>query len=109
LCHGLVKNFFKGCDLICEASGPDFQTAMTHTTLGGIAPDEPWTANLEVPDPRIEHGDGVSESESHALPGMNRCFPAWIQQKPKLLAVFELSFLGFGVEFFISHACLQTL
>jgi hypothetical protein len=63
--EGRVETFkYLGSELICQASGPDFQTAMTHTTLGGIATDEPWTANLEVPDPRIEHGDEVSEGES---------------------------------------------
>src|SRR6476469_1126272 len=60
--EGRVETFkYLGSELICEASGPDFQTAMIHTTSGGIATDEPWTANLEVPDPRIEHGDAVSE------------------------------------------------
>lgn len=31
-----------GSELICEACGPDFRTAMIHTTANGFAPGEPW-------------------------------------------------------------------
>ena len=32
--------------MICEACGPDFQTAMIHTTACGLAPDESWTTKI---------------------------------------------------------------
>jgi hypothetical protein len=31
---------YRGDTPVCHASGPDFDSAMTHTTLGGIHPDE---------------------------------------------------------------------
>ena len=34
---------YHGSELICEACGPDFRTAMIHTSAGGLAIDEPWT------------------------------------------------------------------
>jgi len=34
---------YRGSELIREASGPDFQSAMLHTTMGGLVPHEPWT------------------------------------------------------------------
>ena len=32
---------YRGSEMICEASGPDFRTAMIHTTACGLALDEP--------------------------------------------------------------------
>jgi hypothetical protein len=43
---------YHGSELIGEAQGPDFQTAMIQTTVGGLAVDEPWTAKLEMPEPK---------------------------------------------------------
>jgi len=41
---GRIETFkYRGSELIREASGPDFQSAMVHTTMGGLVPDEPWT------------------------------------------------------------------
>ena len=35
--EGRIGTFkYRGSELICEASGPDFQTAMTHTSAGGM-------------------------------------------------------------------------
>ena len=39
---------YRGSELICEACGPDFRTAMIHTAAGGIAIDEPWTAKKRI-------------------------------------------------------------
>ena len=40
--EGRIDTFkYRGSDLICEACGPDFRTAMIHTTAGGLAPGEP--------------------------------------------------------------------
>ena len=40
--EGRIETFkYRGSDLICEACGPDFRTAMIHTTAGGLAPGEP--------------------------------------------------------------------
>jgi len=40
--EGKIETFkYRGSELICEAFGPDFRTAMIHTTLGGLAPGEP--------------------------------------------------------------------
>jgi hypothetical protein len=40
---GRIETFkYRGSELICEACGPDFQTAMIHTTAYGLATDEPW-------------------------------------------------------------------
>ena len=40
--EGKIETFkYRGSELICEACGPDFRTAMIHTTLGGLAPGEP--------------------------------------------------------------------
>ena len=42
--EGRIEPFkYRGSELVCEACGPDFQTAMIHTSAGGIAIDEPWT------------------------------------------------------------------
>ena len=40
---GIEPFKYRGSELIREASGPDFQSAMLHTTMGGLLPDEPWT------------------------------------------------------------------
>jgi hypothetical protein len=37
---------YRGPELICEACGADFQTAMIHTSAGGLAIDEPWTTEI---------------------------------------------------------------
>jgi len=38
-----VETFkYRASELICEACGPDFQTAMIHTSAGGIAIDGTW-------------------------------------------------------------------
>jgi hypothetical protein len=41
---------YRGAELICEACGPDFRTAMIHTSAGGIAIGEPWT-RVETAEP----------------------------------------------------------
>jgi hypothetical protein len=41
---------YHGSELICEACGPDFRTAMIHAAAGGIAIDESWT-RLETAEP----------------------------------------------------------
>jgi len=39
---GRIETFkYRGSELICEACGPDFRTAMIHTTAGGLVPGEP--------------------------------------------------------------------
>jgi hypothetical protein len=38
---GLETFKYRGSELICEASGPDFRTAMIHATACGLALDEP--------------------------------------------------------------------
>jgi hypothetical protein len=39
---GRIDTFkYRGVELICQASGPDFRTAMIQTTLCGLALDEP--------------------------------------------------------------------
>jgi hypothetical protein len=41
---GRIETFkYRGSELICEARGPDFQTAMIHTTARAIESDEPRT------------------------------------------------------------------
>jgi hypothetical protein len=43
--NGRIDTFkHRGPELICEASGLDFLSAMVHTTARGIAPGEQWTA-----------------------------------------------------------------
>jgi hypothetical protein len=43
--EGRIETFkYCGSGLICEACGPDFRTAMIHTTAGGFAPNEPWSS-----------------------------------------------------------------
>ena len=45
--EGRIETFkCRGSELICEACGPDFRTAMIHTSAGGIAIDEPWAPRL---------------------------------------------------------------
>ena len=40
--EGRMETFkYRGSELLCEASGPDFRTAMIHTTACGLALDEP--------------------------------------------------------------------
>jgi hypothetical protein len=40
--EGSIEPFkYHGSELICEARGPDFQTAVIHTAAFGLAPDEP--------------------------------------------------------------------
>jgi hypothetical protein len=47
--EGRIETFkYRASELICEACGPDFQTAMIHTSAGGLAPDEPWIGNQAV-------------------------------------------------------------
>jgi len=42
--EGRIETFkYRASELICDACGPDFQTAMIHTSAGGIAIGEPWT------------------------------------------------------------------
>src|ERR1700730_16158984 len=39
--EGRIETFkYRGSELICEACGPDFRTAMIHTTAAGLAPGE---------------------------------------------------------------------
>jgi hypothetical protein len=46
--EGRIETFkYRRSELICEACGSDFQTAMIHTTAGGLAPDEPWSIKIE--------------------------------------------------------------
>jgi len=40
---------YRGRELVCTASGPDFETAMIHTTLVGLQPDEPETDRNDAP------------------------------------------------------------
>jgi hypothetical protein len=42
---GMESFKYRGSELIREASGPDFQSVMIHTTASGLALDEPWTNN----------------------------------------------------------------
>ena len=50
--EGRINTFkYRGSVLICEACGPDFRTAMIHTSAGGIAIDEPWTPRLGSLEP----------------------------------------------------------
>jgi hypothetical protein len=45
--EGRIETFkYRGSELICEACGPDFRTAMIHTTAYGLAPDEPWVTKI---------------------------------------------------------------
>ena len=37
---------YRGSELICEVSGPDFRTAMIHTTARGLSFDEPFTTTI---------------------------------------------------------------
>ncbi len=37
---------YRRAELICEASGPDFRTAMIHTTACGLALDEPRATEI---------------------------------------------------------------
>ena len=40
--EGRIETFkYRGSELICEACGRDFRTAMIHTTASGLAPGEP--------------------------------------------------------------------
>jgi hypothetical protein len=42
--EGRIETFkYRGAELICEACGPDFRTAMIHASAGGIATGEPRT------------------------------------------------------------------
>ena len=42
--EGRIETFkYRASELICEACGPDFRTAMIHTTAIGFTPGEPWT------------------------------------------------------------------
>ena len=51
--EGRIETFkYCGSELICEACGPDFRTAMIHTAAGGIAIDEPWTGKKRFRAPR---------------------------------------------------------
>jgi hypothetical protein len=41
--EGRMETFkYRGSEMICEACGPDFRTAMIQTTACGLAVDEPW-------------------------------------------------------------------
>jgi hypothetical protein len=45
--EGRIETFkYRGSELICEACGPDFRTAMIHTSAVGIAVGEPWTPKI---------------------------------------------------------------
>ena len=45
---GRMETFkYRGSELICEARGPDFRTAMIHTTALGLAHDERWAIKIE--------------------------------------------------------------
>ena len=47
--EGRIETFkYRGSEVICETCGPDFQTAMIHTAVCGLAPDEPWTTKIRV-------------------------------------------------------------
>jgi len=39
-----VTRKYGGEELVCQASGPDFQKAMIHTTMVGLEEDEPLTS-----------------------------------------------------------------
>jgi hypothetical protein len=59
---GRIDFKYRGSELICEASGPEFRTAMIHTWAGGIAIDEPRTTkigslNREIKDRVIKERD----------------------------------------------------
>jgi len=42
--EGRIETFkYRASELICEACGPDFRTAMIHTTAIGFTSGEPWT------------------------------------------------------------------
>jgi hypothetical protein len=44
---GWIETFkYRGSELIREACGLDFRTAMIHTTMSGLAPDEPGQLQL---------------------------------------------------------------
>jgi hypothetical protein len=46
--EGRMETFkYRASELIWEASGPDFWTAMIHTTAFGLAPDEPRAIKIE--------------------------------------------------------------
>jgi hypothetical protein len=46
---GKIETFkYRGSDLICEACGPDFQTAMIQTSMCGLVRDELSTTNTEM-------------------------------------------------------------
>jgi hypothetical protein len=50
--EGRIETFkYRGAELIWEGCGPDFQTAMIHTTAGGLASDEPWTTKIGFGEP----------------------------------------------------------
>jgi hypothetical protein len=49
---------YRGSELICEASGPDFRTAMIHTTACGLALDEAID-NRESPGNHAIKGAGM--------------------------------------------------
>ncbi len=45
--RGRMETFkYRGSALLCEASGPDFRTAMIHTTARGLSLDEPFTTTI---------------------------------------------------------------
>jgi hypothetical protein len=49
--EGRIDTFkYRGSELICEASGPNFRTAMIHTTAAGLAPDEPCSTKAASGD-----------------------------------------------------------
>jgi hypothetical protein len=52
--EGRIETFkYRGLEMICEASGPDFRTAMIHTTARGLALDEP----IDNQDSACQPGD----------------------------------------------------
>jgi hypothetical protein len=45
--EGRMETFkYRGSELICEASGPNFRTTMIHTSAYGLAVDEPSTTEF---------------------------------------------------------------
>ena len=49
---GRIDTFkYRGSELICEASGSDFRTAMIHTTACGVALDEPIDSQQSARQP----------------------------------------------------------
>jgi len=62
---GMETFKYRGSELICEACGPDFRTAMIHATAFGLAPDEPWAIKTEPANLAIKHTAYTTHSQPH--------------------------------------------